>query len=441
MTKEKGRIKIKFVDFPSRFNFVSNHIINILNERYDVDLSNEPDYIIFSTDGYKHLAHDCIRILFCSDDVRPDFNICDYAVGVDDLAFGDRYLHCPEHLKGPALGVSILSDTKCSEPALVESRIGECVNEVPGTKEFRDFLFNIFDQDIIRARRRLKTPHVIRLEQILREGVIVNQGQITPTSRINVIRQVADSYLSKNKEHYDFKGILIPKSLMRLDSFIDIFYPHILGFTYSISEEKRYYSMLQDWIPELRYLGDRYTQAGKIDWVKCRAGVLVPLHGSFYFNEKVNIQKEDVVFDIGAAPGDFTSTALALGAKRVHAFEPTDDGVRKLKQTMALTGSFDIVQKMIGSSKSEERGIITLDDYVKEQRLEKVNFIKMDVEGMEKDILLGAEMTLSKMCPKMAICTYHKPDDKSVLPETVWKINPDYKIIHGRSVMYCFVEK
>ena len=39
------RIKIKFVDFWSDFNFEDNFIINILREKYICELSNNPDYL------------------------------------------------------------------------------------------------------------------------------------------------------------------------------------------------------------------------------------------------------------------------------------------------------------------------------------------------------------------------------------------------------------
>lgn len=41
----------------------------------------------------------------------------------------------------------------------------------------------------------------------------------------------------------------------------------------------------------------------------------------------------------------------------------------------------------------------------------QVDFIKMDIEGAEHNALLGAERTIKKFLPIMAICVYHKPED------------------------------
>lgn len=34
--------------------------------------------------------YDCIKIFFTGEEQSPDFNIADYAVGYDDIRFGDR---------------------------------------------------------------------------------------------------------------------------------------------------------------------------------------------------------------------------------------------------------------------------------------------------------------------------------------------------------------
>ena len=89
------KIKIKFVDFFEDFNQYNNDFIDALKQKYEVELSENPDYIIYSAFGYEHLKYNCIRIYFTGECIVPNFNECDYAIGFDRMAFGDRYVRIP----------------------------------------------------------------------------------------------------------------------------------------------------------------------------------------------------------------------------------------------------------------------------------------------------------------------------------------------------------
>jgi FkbM family methyltransferase len=49
--------------------------------------------------------------------------------------------------------------------------------------------------------------------------------------------------------------------------------------------------------------------------------------------------------------------------------------------------------------------ITTIDAFVEENDLKKVDFIKADIEGYECYMLEGGRETLKKFAPKLAICT------------------------------------
>lgn len=89
------KLKIKFVDFWGGFNSNSNFIIDVLKLKYDVILAEDPDYLFFSCFGSSHLSYKCVKILFIGENLVPDFNLCDYALGFDWLTFGDRYMRLP----------------------------------------------------------------------------------------------------------------------------------------------------------------------------------------------------------------------------------------------------------------------------------------------------------------------------------------------------------
>lgn len=91
----KKKIKINFVDFFRGFDKENNQFTNILRERYDVEISDTPDYIFYSTFGKHFLDFDCVKIYFTGECIVPDFNLCDYAMAFDHIVFGDRYLRVP----------------------------------------------------------------------------------------------------------------------------------------------------------------------------------------------------------------------------------------------------------------------------------------------------------------------------------------------------------
>lgn len=70
-------------------------------------------------------------------------------------------------------------------------------------------------------------------------------------------------------------------------------------------------------------------------------------------------------------------------------------------------------------------------DPFKENALPRVDSIKADIEGYERYMLMGAQETLRRFAPKLALCTYHLPDDPEVLSELILikQANPDYNIV------------
>ena len=69
-----------------------------------------------------------------------------------------------------------------------------------------------------------------------------------------------------------------------------------------------------------------------------------------------------------------------------------------------------------------------IDDLVREFDLNRVDFIKMDVEGMEVQSLRGAAETIRKWKPRLAISAYHFHDDIYEIAKLIHSMCPDYQI-------------
>jgi FkbM family methyltransferase len=179
----------------------------------------------------------------------------------------------------------------------------------------------------------------------------------------------------------------------------------------------------------------------------------------------VTVKQGDVVFDAGAWIGDFSAYAANKGAE-VYAFEPVRDTHQWLCKTNEINGNkFHPVNKGLSNQEGEviisisstnsggnsivrgntDKGeaiqITTIDKFVESNKIERVDFIKADIEGAERDMLRGATNVLKTFAPKLAICTYHLPDDPEVLEQIIKEANPKYKVVHLRKKLFAAVDR
>lgn len=91
------KIKIWFSDFTEDIDPRNNYLTNIINKDYDLIFDeHNPDYLIFAPYGYDFLKYkSAIKIYYTGENLFPDFNLCDYAIGFHHLSFEDRYLRFP----------------------------------------------------------------------------------------------------------------------------------------------------------------------------------------------------------------------------------------------------------------------------------------------------------------------------------------------------------
>lgn len=167
------------------------------------------------------------------------------------------------------------------------------------------------------------------------------------------------------------------------------------------------------------------------------------------------IKPSMTVIDIGANKGYFTLLASRLlnGDGQVFAVEPDPQNCLSLERNIKLN-NYDICQvfQMALSDKdaeaelylgrsdgansiiesweglSEEKKHITvttmrLDSFIEEKNIGKVDFIKVDVEGAELDLLMGAENCLSSNDSLMLLISIHKGVDRQGIYDLLHKYN------------------
>lgn len=92
----KKKIKIQRADFYDKY--FEKAILRRLNNEYDVEISDKPDFLFYSVygSGREHYKYkDCVKIFWSVEGVIPDFNECDYAIGFYPMEVGFRYLQVP----------------------------------------------------------------------------------------------------------------------------------------------------------------------------------------------------------------------------------------------------------------------------------------------------------------------------------------------------------
>ena len=92
---EKSILKINFCSFWPNFDPKDNYFYHLLSRDYRVEISNKPDFLIYSKFGFDFLKYNCIRIFYTAENARPNFNQCDFAFSFDHDDSGNRNYRLP----------------------------------------------------------------------------------------------------------------------------------------------------------------------------------------------------------------------------------------------------------------------------------------------------------------------------------------------------------
>ena len=105
------------------------------------------------------------------------------------------------------------------------------------------------------------------------------------------------------------------------------------------------------------------------------------------------------------------------------------EGTLKLSLSTANSGRNSLVLPTSGNE--VEVPVTTIDALTEELGLPRVDYIKMDIEGAEREALRGAAHTIERYRPTLMLEAYHLPDDMEVLPKIVYGARADYRFECG----------
>jgi FkbM family methyltransferase len=206
------------------------------------------------------------------------------------------------------------------------------------------------------------------------------------------------------------------------------------------------------------------TPAGKY-WIPEGDDFVLPFNlaeqqRKIYGTGAQEVKAGDIVLDCGANVGVFTRVALDRGAKTVVMIEPAPENIECLRRNFPNeiaagrvilypkgvwnkedvltlhvdphnTAADSFIIQHEGEQAVEKIPLTTVDKLVAELKLDRVDYIKMDIEGAEPKALTGAHDTLAKFKPRLSIASYHQPDHPRLIPAAILAARPDYTMECG----------
>jgi len=175
----------------------------------------------------------------------------------------------------------------------------------------------------------------------------------------------------------------------------------------------------------------------------------------YKYADIVHAKEGDVVIDGGAFLGE---TALYFAERvglqgQVYAFEFMPSNIEFIHQNLAMNPKYrsviEIVERPLWSDSTtqlsaDDRGpgtslraindsneltftTISIDDFAQSKALDRVDFIKLDIEGAELATIEGARAVITAYKPQLAICIYHKNSDFWQIPLLLHEMVPEYE--------------
>jgi hypothetical protein len=183
-------------------------------------------------------------------------------------------------------------------------------------------------------------------------------------------------------------------------------YDNILPEVYRDEQHKCFYVLFEG---KKMYFPGRFTET-QVIWVfRSINKEQDPQSPHLYLTHEFQVDINSIIVDAGVAEGNFALSVVEK-AKLLYLIECDAEWMEALRLTFAPWNEKVIfVEKFMSDVESDTT--TSIDSLLKPDSNEKY-FIKMDIEGFEKQALKGMEnLVISGSNIKMDICTYHHPND------------------------------
>lgn len=118
------------------------------------------------------------------------------------------------------------------------------------------------------------------------------------------------------------------------------------------------------------------------------------------------VSKGDVVLDVGAAEGNFALDVIDM-VDKIYLIESDEKWIEALMYTFApFMDKVELLHGFAGKDEPEEIAIDSIPN------INKIDFIKMDIEGSEVKALMGATRILKENDVRLDVCAYHNLGDE-----------------------------
>lgn len=189
-----------------------------------------------------------------------------------------------------------------------------------------------------------------------------------------------------------------------------------------------------------------------------------------YFPKEFSFRDDEVFLDAGVCDGqnifEFVE-CVHSNYKYIYGIEADEDNFNVSKHNLKDINGLELIKGALfsksgeklffrssrmtgrkGNARVQNDGDILVSSVAGDSLKYSPTFIKMDIEGSEKDALIGLKETIKSQSPKLAVCIYHFQRDFWEIPLLIKKLNPQYNLMirnHERlftlleSVCYAYV--